>query len=63
MRVVFVVPALVLGIALGAEAQCSSSIQKLAADQKYDEARAEAEALVKKNSSDDAAVHCVVGSS
>jgi tetratricopeptide (TPR) repeat protein len=42
-----------------ARAQCSPAIQKLATDQKYDEARAQAEALVKKNPSDDVALNCV----
>ena len=52
--------ALLLATALkGANAQCSAAIQKLVTDQKYDQARAEAEALVKKNPSDDAALHCV----
>jgi Tfp pilus assembly protein PilF len=40
-------------------AQCSSSIQKLATDLKYDEARAEVLTLVKKNPSDDAALDCM----
>src|SRR5262245_19434906 len=42
-----------------ANAQCSAATQKLVTDQKYDLARAEAEALVKKNPSDDVALHCV----
>jgi tetratricopeptide (TPR) repeat protein len=52
--------ALLLATALkDASAQCSAATQKLVTDQKYDQARAEAEALVKKNPSDDAALHCV----
>lgn len=42
-----------------ANAQCTTSVQKLVTDQKYDEARAEADALLKKNASDDAALNCV----
>ena len=58
MRAVLVVPALFIAAAArSAVAQCPPAIQKLVADQKYDEARTEAEALVKKNSSDDAALH------
>lgn len=60
MRASLVVPSLLIAFAArGAAAQCSPAIQKLVTDQKYDDARAEAEALVKKNASDDAAVHCV----
>jgi len=40
-------------------AQCSPAVQKLIADQKYDEARAEAQALISKNGSDDVALHCM----
>jgi tetratricopeptide (TPR) repeat protein len=39
--------------------QCTASTQRLVTDQKYDEARAEADALLKKNPSDDAALHCM----
>jgi tetratricopeptide (TPR) repeat protein len=42
-----------------ASAQCSPPIQKLVTDQKYDEARAEAQALINKNGSDDVALHCM----
>jgi tetratricopeptide (TPR) repeat protein len=40
-------------------AQCTPSIQKLADDRQYDEARAEVQTLLKANSSDDAALHCM----
>jgi tetratricopeptide (TPR) repeat protein len=40
-------------------AQCSPAIVKLLVDQKYDEARAEMQALIKKNPSDDVALHCM----
>jgi tetratricopeptide (TPR) repeat protein len=40
-------------------AQCSPAVQKLIADQKYDDARAETDALIKKNASDDVALHCM----
>jgi len=41
------------------DAQCNASTQKLINDQKYDEARGEVDALLKKNPSDDAALHCM----
>lgn len=60
MRVHLAVTGLVLAMgAARAGAQCAESIRKLATDQKYDEARGEAEELVRKNSSDDTALHCV----
>ena len=60
MRISLVVaPALAIAALSHGSAQCSPSIQKLATDLKYDEARAEAQALIKKNSSDDAALHCM----
>src|SRR5258708_4018119 len=40
-------------------AQCSSAVQKLVNDQKYDEAKMEVQALLKKNEKDDAALHCM----
>ena len=40
-------------------AQCSPSVQKLVGEQKYDDARAEVQALLKKNAADDAALHCM----
>jgi tetratricopeptide (TPR) repeat protein len=40
-------------------AQCSPAVQKLIVDQKYGDARAEAQALLKKNAADDAALHCM----
>ena len=36
-----------------------AAVQKLITDQKYDEARAEAQALIDKNASDDVALHCM----
>lgn len=60
MRAVLVVPALLAAVAARtALAQCSPAVQKLVTDQKYEDARADAEALVKKNASDDSALHCV----
>jgi tetratricopeptide (TPR) repeat protein len=41
------------------DAQCAASTQRLITDQKYDEARAEVDAQLKKNPSDDAALHCM----
>jgi Tfp pilus assembly protein PilF len=52
-------PALAIAALTRTSAQCTPSIQKLASDQKYDEARTEAEALIKKNPADDAALHCM----
>ena len=40
-------------------AQCSAAIQQLITDQKFEEARAEAQALVAKNATDDVALHCM----
>jgi tetratricopeptide (TPR) repeat protein len=48
-----------LAAARSADAQCSPATQKLVTDQQHDEARAEAEALAKKNPSSDSALHCV----
>lgn len=44
---------------LRAGAQCTPAVQKLVSDLKYDEARAQVDALIKKNSADDAAFHCM----
>ncbi len=52
-------PVLVVAALNRSWAQCLPSIQKLATEQKYDEARAEAQALIKKNASDDAALQCM----
>ena len=41
------------------DAQCNASSQKLIDDKKYDEARGELDAALKKNPSDDAALHCM----
>src|SRR5437763_1008258 len=59
MRVLLPVSTAVLVAALSADAQCTPAIQKLVTDQKYDEARAETQALIAKNGSDDAALHCM----
>jgi len=40
-------------------AQCAPGTQKLIDDHKLDEARAEVQALLKKNASDDVALHCM----
>lgn len=52
-------PTFLLTALIRGSAQCPPSVQKLAADQKYDEARAETQALVTKNGSDDAALQCM----
>jgi tetratricopeptide (TPR) repeat protein len=58
-RSLAVAPAFLVAALIRGSAQCPPSIQKLASDQKYDEARAEAQGLIKKNASDDAALHCM----
>lgn len=50
---------LIAAVASGARAQCTPAIQKLSNDQKYDEAKAEVQALLRKNDKDDAALHCM----
>ncbi len=40
-------------------AQCSADVQRLTADLKFDRARAEVQAVLKKSPSDDAALHCM----
>jgi tetratricopeptide (TPR) repeat protein len=57
----YLITAGILSVAVVArsEAQCSSTIQQLVTDQKFDEARAGAQALIAKNASDDAALHCM----
>jgi tetratricopeptide (TPR) repeat protein len=40
-------------------AQCPALLQKAVADQKYDDARVETLAAIKRNPSDDAALHCM----
>jgi len=46
-------------LALRAGAQCSPAINTLLNDGRLDEARTEVDALLKKNASDDAAMHCM----
>ena len=59
MRALLTVPGALAVVALHANAQCSPAIQTLVNEQKYDEARAEAQALIAKNASDDVALHCM----
>lgn len=60
MRATHLLVSVLIVAALGdLHAQCSPGIQKLISDQKYDDARAEAQTLIKKNASDDAALHCM----
>ena len=42
-----------------AHAQCSPALQKIVDDDKFDEAKAEVQALLAKNAKDDAALHCM----
>ena len=51
--------ALAVAAPSAAHAQCSSAIQKLLNDQKFDEAKSDVQALLKKNDKDDAALHCM----
>lgn len=55
----FVVPLLALVASGDLRAQCSSAVHKMISAQKYDEARAETQALITKNSLDDVALHCM----
>jgi tetratricopeptide (TPR) repeat protein len=59
MRALLPVSAALVVAALSADAQCTPPVQKLVNDQKYDEARVEAQALIAKNAADDAALHCM----
>jgi tetratricopeptide (TPR) repeat protein len=60
MRARLVLSSLLALSAVGrATAQCSPATQKLISDLRYDEARTQTEALIKKNGSDDAALHCM----
>ena len=58
-RIVLVVIVALVVVAIRAGAQCSPAITTLLNDGKTEEARAEVEGLVKKNASDDAALHCM----
>lgn len=51
--------ALVTGAFSVGRAQCTPAVQKLLTDQKYDDARAEVQSLVKKNAADDVALQCM----
>ena len=59
MRAALAIAIAVAVLSHRADAQCSPPIQKLVTEQKFDEARAEAQALINKNASDDAALHCM----
>jgi tetratricopeptide (TPR) repeat protein len=59
MRVLFPISAALVVAARSVGAQCTPAVQKLVNEQKYDEARAEAQSLITKNGSDDAALHCM----
>jgi len=50
----------VLGLAgRTSSAQCSPDVQKLITDQRYDDAKAQVQATLKRNEKDDAALHCM----
>ena len=60
MRIYRLVPAALLAMACKAgHAQCSAPLQKLVDDDKFDEAKAEVQAVLAKNAKDDAALHCM----
>jgi tetratricopeptide (TPR) repeat protein len=60
MRIYQVVFAALGGMAASvAHAQCSPAVQKLVDDNKFDEAKAEVQALLAKNQRDDVALHCM----
>src|SRR5437763_7594387 len=51
--------AISLAFAAVARAQCSTANQKLIAEQKFEEARADVRGLLKSNPNDDAALRCM----
>jgi len=59
MRTFIAVSTVLVATALRLNAQCSPAVQKLIINQEYDEARAETQALLSKNGSDDVALHCM----
>jgi tetratricopeptide (TPR) repeat protein len=59
MRTLVFSVALIAGLAAAVGAQCNAAIQKLIEDRKYDEARADMQAVIKKNDKDDVALHCM----
>jgi tetratricopeptide (TPR) repeat protein len=59
MRSLVFCVALIAGLAAAAGAQCNAAIQKLIEDRKYDEARTDMQAVIKKNDKDDVALHCM----
>jgi tetratricopeptide (TPR) repeat protein len=60
MRVSHLVASVLLVVVPGdLHAQCVPPVQKLVAEQKFDEARSEVDALLKKSATDDAALHCM----
>jgi len=58
-RVALTAIALAVSVAVRAGAQCTPAITTLLNDGKLDAARSEIDALLKKNASDDAAMHCM----
>src|SRR3954469_10192059 len=49
----------VAAAAAPAGAQCSPAVQRLITDQKYEDAKTEVRALLKRNEKDDVALHCM----
>ena len=48
-----------VAVAPPAGAQCATAIQRLITDQKYEDAKSEVRALLKRNENDDVALHCM----
>lgn len=59
MRPLVFCVALVAGLAVSVDAQCSPAVQKLLDDRKFDAARSEVDALLKHNAKDDVALNCM----
>jgi tetratricopeptide (TPR) repeat protein len=59
MRLTVALIALAAGVSVRLGAQCAPATQRLVTDRKFDEARAQVQALLKQNGSDDAAMDCM----
>jgi tetratricopeptide (TPR) repeat protein len=55
----FAIPAAIILVVSSAGAQCPAEIRKLEAERRFDEAKAQAQAVVAKTPADDAAWHCL----
>ena len=59
MRALLAILIALITASTNVQAQCSPPVQKLINEQKYEEARTEAQTLISKNASDDVALHCM----